>query len=93
MQYQGDLKKTLKTIDQVFNKRSNTTVVASLTVEGQTFEGNEATAASKSEYLCSIGNKLSEKIPKKANPLLCGEYAFQDPLVRFLFSAITKDKL
>ena len=33
-QFQGDLKKTWKTINQVINKKSNTTVVPNLTVDG-----------------------------------------------------------
>ena len=45
------------------------------------------------EYFCSIGNKLSEKIPNKANPLLSGEYPFETPPLSFSFSAIMTDKL
>ena len=45
------------------------------------------------EYFCSIGNKLSEKIPKKANSLLSGEYPFETPPVSFSFSATMTDKL
>ena len=92
-QSQGDLKKTWKTINQVINKKSNTTVVPNLTVEGQTIWGNKAIASSMNEYFCSIGNKLSEKIPNKANPLLSGEYPFEIPPLSFSFSAIMADKL
>ena len=84
-----DLKKTWKTINQVINKRSNTTVVPNLTVEGQTIKGNKEIASSLNEYFCSIGNKLSEKIPQKANPFLRGDYPFQDTPDGFSFSAIT----
>ena len=76
MQYYGNLNKTWKSIDQVINKRSNTTVVPSLCVEGQVVKGNKAIAASMNEYFCSIGNKLNEKIPERVNPLLCGKYLF-----------------
>ena len=92
-QFQGDLKKTWKTINQVINKKSNTTVVPNLSVDGQTIGGNKAIASSMNEYFCSIGNKLSEKIPIKANPLLSGEYPFETPPVSFSFSAIMTDKL
>ena len=78
-QFQGDLKKTWKTINQVINRKSNTTIVPNLTVDGQTIRGNKAIASSMNEYFCSIGNKLSEKIPKKANPLLSGKYPFETP--------------
>ena len=92
-QFQGDLKKTWKTINQVINKKSNTTVVPNLSVDGQTIGGNKAIASSINEYFCSLGNKLSEKIPIKANPLLSGEYPFETPPVSFSFSAIMTDKL
>ena len=88
-----DLKKTWKTINQVINKRSNTTVVPNLTVEGQTIKGNKEIASSLNEYFCSIGNKLSEKIPEIASPFLRGDYPFQDTPDGFSFSAITRDKL
>ena len=92
-QFQGNLKKTWKTINQVINKKSNTTVVPNLTVDGQTIRGKKAIASSMNEYFCSIGNKLSEKIPNKANPLLSGEYPFETPPLSFSFSAIMTDKL
>ena len=92
-QFQGDLKKTWKTINQVINKKSNTTIVPMLTVDGQTIRDNKAIASSMNEYFCSIGNKLSEKIPNKANPLLSGEYPFETPPLSFSFSAIMTDKL
>ena len=92
-QFQGDLKKTWKTINQVINKKSNTTIVPMLTVDGQTIRDNKAIASSMNEYFCSIGNKLSEKIPNKANPLLSCEYPFETPPLSFSFSAIMTDKL
>ena len=64
-----------------------------LTVDGQTIRDNKAIASSMNEYFCSIGNKLSEKIPNKANPLLSGEYPFETPPLNFSFSAIMTDKL
>ena len=81
-QFQGDLKKTWKTINQVSKKKSNTTVVPNHTVDGQTIRGKKEIASSMNEYFCSIGNKLSEKIPKKPNPLLSGEYPFETPPLR-----------
>ena len=44
-QFQGDFKKTWKTINQVINKKSNTTVVPNLTVDGQTIRGKKAIAS------------------------------------------------
>ena len=64
-----------------------------LTVDGQTVRGHKEIASSMNEYFCSIGNKLSQKIPRKANPLLSGEYAIETPSLSFSFSAIMTDKL
>ena len=64
-----------------------------LSVDDQTIGGNKAIASSMNEYFCSIGNKLSDKIPNKANTLLSGEYPFETPPVSFSFSAIMTDKL
>ena len=53
-QFKGDLVKTWKTINQVINKKSNTTVVPNLTVDGQTIRGNKAVASSMNEDLSLI---------------------------------------
>ena len=91
-QFQGDLKKTWKTINQAINKKPSTTVVPCLTVDGQTVKGQKEIASSMNEYFCSIGNKLSEKIPRNANPFLSGEYATKTPPSSFYFSAIMTDR-
>ena len=91
--FQGDLKKTWKTISQFINKKSNTTVVPNLTVDGQMVNSNKASASSMNEYFCSIGIKLREKILKIANPLLSGEYPFETRTLSFCSSAIMTDKL
>ena len=93
LQFQGDLQKTWKTINQVINKKSSTTVVRCLTVDGQTVKGQKEIASSMNEYFCSIRNKRSEKIPREANPLLSGEYAIETPPLSFSFSAIMTDQL
>ena len=92
-QFQGDLKKTWKTINQVINKKSNIKIVPNLTVYCQTVTGNKDIALSMNEYFCNIGNKLSEKIPKKVNPLLSGNYLLETHPLSFSFSAIMAEKL
>ena len=75
-----------------FFYKLSTMVVPYLTVDGQTVRGHKEIASSMNEYVCSIGKKLSEKIPRKANPLLSGEYAIEAPPLSFSFSAIMTDK-
>ena len=53
----------------------------------------KAIASSMNVYFCSIGIKLSEKIPKIANPLLSGQYLFETLPLSFCFSVIMTDKL
>ena len=92
-QFQGDLKKTWKTINQVINKKSSTTVVPCLTVRRPDSQRSQRNCIFNERVLCSIGNKLSEKLPRKANPLLSGEYAIETLPLSFSFSAIMTDKL
>ena len=42
---------------------------------------------------CTIGDRLSKKIPDKPNPLLSNEYSIDRPSSSFAFSAIMTDKL
>ena len=76
-QFQGDLKKTWKTINQVINKKSSTTFVASLKVES--ISDSAKIGSSMNEFFCtigdSIGDRLSKKIPDKPDPLLSYEYS------------------
>ena len=92
-QFQGDLKKTWKTINQIINKKSSTTFVASLKVDGENISDSAKIASSMNEFFCTIGDRLSKKIPDKPNPLLSNEYSIDRPSSSFAFSAIMTDKL
>eukprot|EP00794_Sanderia_malayensis_P005200 gene5201-5855_t len=73
-EHDGDLKNTWKTINQVLNKKSKTTHISSLEVEGKTVSGDSAIAESMNQFFCEIGRKLSDKITDSSNPLLTNEY-------------------
>ena len=92
-QFQGDLKKNWKTINQVINKKFNTTAVPNLTVDGRTVNSNKEIASSMNEHSCIIVIKLNGKIPKIANPLLTGQYPFETPQSSFSFYTIMTEKL
>ena len=66
----GDLKQTWQTINQVINKKSNSTAISSLKVGGKVLKANAEIAASMNEYFCTVGSKLSDDIPSKPCPLL-----------------------
>ena len=43
------------------------------------------------EFFCTIGNKLSDKIPEKPNPLLSNEYELGNAVGNFSFKAVSKN--
>ena len=69
-----DLKGSWKIINQVINKSNKTTSIPSLNVEGVSVKDNKKIASSMNDFFCTIGNKLSDKIPEKPNLLLSNEY-------------------
>ena len=87
--YDGDLKNTWKTINQVLNKKSKTTHITSLEVEGKKVSGDKAIAESMNNFFCEIGKTLSDKIPQSSNPLLDNDYEVNPKSVQFHFEPIT----
>ena len=72
---EGDIKNTWKTINLVLNKKSKTTQIATLDVDGKKISNHEAIAEHMNTYFCNIGQDLSKKIPATPNPLLEGKYS------------------
>ena len=87
----GDLKGSWKTINQVINKSSKTTSIPSLNVEGVSIKDNKTIASSMNNFFCTIGNKLSDKIPEKPNPLLSNEYELGNAVRNFSFKAVSEN--
>ena len=54
----------------VLNKKSKTTQIQSLDVDGKHVTDNNAVAQTMNDFFCDIGKSLSDKIPQKANPLI-----------------------
>ena len=74
----GNLTETWKTLNLLLNKRSKTTSVESLNVDGEVITGNLDIARSMNEFFCSVGRNLSVKIPQQPNPILTGEYKINE---------------
>ena len=55
----GNLNETLKTLNLLLNKRSKTTNVESLNVDGEVITENSNIARSMNEFFCSVGSHLS----------------------------------
>ena len=67
---EGDPKITWKTINIVLNKKSKTTNILSISIEGKHISSSAGIAESMNDFFCAIGETLSGKIPRAKNPLL-----------------------
>ena len=65
----GNLKETWKTLNLLLNKRSKTTNVESLNVDGEVITENSNIARSMNECFCSGGRNPSVKIPQQPSSL------------------------
>ena len=86
--YKGNLKGTWKTINLLLNKRSKTTNISCLDVEGRNVTDNNEIAQSMNDFFCSVGKKLSDEIPQQPNPLLSNEYNINEEGTSFQFKTV-----
>ena len=82
---EGDLKNTWKTINNVLSKKSKTTNISSISIEGKHISSSAGIAESMNDFFCTIGETLSGKIPRAKNPLLENDYEV-DPQKLYLNS-------
>ena len=85
---EGDLKSTWKTINNVLNKKSKTTNISSLNIEGKNISTNADIAESINNFSCTIGETLSDKIPAARNPRLENDYEVNPEKNKFQFHVI-----
>ena len=71
---QGDLKETWATINKLVNKRSKTTNITALEVDGQTIDDPVGMANSMNDFFSNICVKLCNDISDTGNDLLNGDY-------------------
>ena len=86
--YAGDVKGSWKVINQVLNKKSKTTHVSSLNVDGKTILDDATIAESMNDFFCDIGKVLSDKMPATSNPLLTHEYSVNKVNSKFQFTPV-----
>ena len=67
---EGDLKNTWKTINNVLNKKSKTTNISSISIEGKHISSSAGIAESMNDFFCTIGETLSGKISRAKNLFL-----------------------
>ncbi len=90
---EGNLKETWRTINKLFNKRSKTTKISSLKVDGQEITDTQQISNSINDFFCNIGEELSEKIPNHTNPLLDGQYNVNPSNAAFKFRPIVPGEI
>ena len=90
---EGDLKRTWQIINNVLNKKSKTTNIASLNIDGKHISTNAEIAESMNNFFCTIGETLSDKIAQTRNPLLANDYEVNPHKTKFMFHVIDKLQL
>ena len=91
--HEGDIKSTWKTINLVLNKKSKTTQIATLDVDGKKISNHESIAEQMNTYFCNIGQDLSKKIPATQNPLLEGKYSVNPEGTTFHFQPVNSNQV
>ena len=89
----GNVKETWSTINKLINKRSKTTTIQSLRVDGITIFDSKEIANSMNQFFCTVGEKLSKDIPETENPLLNDEYIVNPKNATFSFAPVTPKQL
>ena len=79
-----------KVVNQVLNKKSKTTHVPSLNVDGKIIVDNEAIAESMNDFFFDSGKKLNDKIPATLSPLLANECSVNKENSKFHFTPVDK---
>ena len=69
----GNMKDSWQTINQLLNKRSQSTNIVSLKESNQTIFDKQRISNKMNEHFCSIGERLAADIVHTSNPLLSKE--------------------
>ena len=70
--FDGNVKETWKTINQMINKRSKTTHISSLEDGDKDITDSQQIADAMNQYFCNFEEKLSSKIPTRKIPFYPG---------------------
>ena len=88
--FEGNVKETWKTINQMINKRSKTTHNSSLEDGDKDITDSQQIADAMNQYFCNIREKLSSKIPTRKNPLLSGDVKINQHSKIFRFKNVVE---
>ena len=70
------------------NKKSKSTQITALDVDGKQVCDNKAIAESMNDFFCNIGKNLSDKLPQTENALLESRFSVNEHNLRFEFQAV-----
>ena len=84
----GTLKTHGRPLTLFLNKKSNTTQIASLDVDGKQVCDNKAIAEWMNDFFCNVGKNLSDKLPQTESPLLENRFSVNKQNLRFEFQAV-----
>ena len=87
----GDLKRSWRTTNKVINKSRKTTSIPLPEDNKAPIEDNKTIASSMNEFFCTIGYRMSDKIPEKPNPLLFNEYELGNAVGHFSSKAVSEN--
>ena len=90
---EGNLKGTWETINKFVNKRSKTTNISSLTVDGNSVTDPVGIANSMNQFFCNVGDELSKDIPDAENSLLLGEHTINPSSATFIFAPVVSEQV
>ena len=89
----GNMKESWQTINQLLNKRSQSTNIVSLKDSSQSIYDKQGISNKMNEYFCSIGETLAADIDVISNPLLSNEIIINDGGRIFDFCSINERKI
>ena len=90
---EGNLKETWKTINKLVNKRSKTTNISSLNVDGNSVTDPVGIANTMNQCFCNVGDELSKDIPDTENSLLQGEHTINPSNATFIFEPVVSEQV
>ena len=82
------MKESWKTIHELLNKRSESSSIDCLKESGTETRNRKDVSNSMSNFFCTIGGELADKIQSASNPLLSGEYEVNKDKAKFHFKAM-----
>ena len=86
--YQGNMKESWKTINELLNKRSKSSNIECLKDLGTETVHKKEISNVMNNFFCSVGKDLANKIAPVPNPLLSGDYEVNKDRAEFNFKTI-----